>query len=138
MLLKRAFCVAGIATFNRQQHSLSFSAAYQKESEGGSRRFFPSGPSSKSTTWASVYHKAEGAVLSAYFSYLRYSTGNWNKMHSEKCVIDLPNLKIIGIPALSDNFMYLVRFNSSSSILFEVFSLFFIVKFKLNNMYDFK
>lgn len=110
MLFKRAFCVAGIAAFNKQQQNLSFST-FQKESEGGSGRFFPSGPYTKSTTWASVCHKAEGAAISAYFNYLRFSAGNWNRMHSEKCVIDLPNLKIIGIPALSDNFMYLVSFH---------------------------
>lgn len=31
------------------------------------------------------------------------------KMHSEKAVVEFPNLKIIVIPATADNFMYLVR-----------------------------
>jgi len=56
---------------------------------------------------SSSFETFKAAALSFGFSvYRAFASGG--KMHSEKCVVDFPNLRIIGIPALSDNYMYLV------------------------------
>ncbi|ODM97085.1 Hydroxyacylglutathione hydrolase, mitochondrial [Orchesella cincta] len=56
---------------------------------------------------SSSFEKFKNAAISWGFNvYRAFASGG--KMHSEKCVVDFPNLRIIGIPALSDNFMYLV------------------------------
>ncbi|CAL8111090.1 unnamed protein product [Orchesella dallaii] len=68
---------------------------------------------------SSSLEKFKTAAFSLGFSLFRaFASGG--KMHSEKCVVDFPNLRIVGIPALSDNFMYLViDKNSMQAVVFD-------------------